>query len=105
MLPRYVIIYLNIKAFLLVLSKYTNFYLHFYEGTTKQILHFYEGITKQILHFYEGTLYCRDIPSIFCVQFITHTILDVVVDDEVEFFFREAVMLGKDFIDFVDDGV
>lgn len=80
-------------------------YLHFYEGISKQIIHFYEGMTQQILHFYEGSLYCRDIPSIFCVQFIAHAVLDVVVDDEVELFFREAVMFRKDLVDFVDDGV
>ena len=39
------------------------------------------------------------------VQLIAHAVLDVVVDDEVEFLLREAVVLGKDFVDFVDDGL
>jgi len=38
------------------------------------------------------------------VQLIAHAVLDVVVNDEVEFLLREAVVLGKDFVDFVDDG-
>ena len=37
-------------------------------------------------------------------QLVTHTILDVVVDDEVEFLFCKAVVLGQDFVDFVGDG-
>ena len=37
-------------------------------------------------------------------QLVTHTVLDVVVDDEIKFFFCEAVVLGKDFVDFVNDG-
>ena len=33
-------------------------------------------------------------------QFITHTVFDVVVDDEVECFFRKAIMFRKDFVNF-----
>lgn len=29
------------------------------------------GSSIKNLHFYEGPLYCRDIPSGFCIQFIT----------------------------------
>lgn len=60
--------------------------LHKSVGSSIKYLHFYEGIAKQIIHFYEGTLCCQDIPSIFSIQLISHTILDVVVDDEVEFY-------------------
>lgn len=71
-------------------------YLHFYEGIVKQIIHFYGGIAKQIIHFYEGPLRCRDIPSIFSIQFITHTILDVVVDYEVEFYASKKLKRTSD---------
>jgi len=37
-------------------------------------------------------------------KFIAHAVLDVVVNDEVKFFFRKAIVLRKDFVDFVDDG-
>ena len=33
-----------------------------------------------------------------------HPVLDIVVDDEVELFVSEAVMLCQDPVDFVDDG-
>ena len=33
-----------------------------------------------------------------------HPILDVVVDDEVQFLVREAVVLGEHAVDFVNDG-
>lgn len=39
------------------------------------------------------------------VQLISHTILNVVVDDEVELFFCKAVVLRQKLIDFVDDGL
>ena len=42
--------------------------------------------------------------SLFLIQFVTHTILDIIIDDEVEFLFRETIMLGENLIDFVDDG-
>ena len=35
---------------------------------------------------------------------LAHAIFDVVVDDEVEFFVGEAVVVGKDAIGLVNDG-
>jgi hypothetical protein len=31
-------------------------------------------------------------------------VFDVVVDNEIQLFFRESVVLGEDCVDFVDDG-
>ncbi|MBA7536353.1 hypothetical protein ES705_28616 [subsurface metagenome] len=45
--------------------------------------------------FTESAFYIR-------IKFLAHTVFDVVVDDEVEFFFAEAVVLGEDGVDLVD---
>lgn len=37
-------------------------------------------------------------------QFVAHPVFDVVVDDVVQFLFREAVVLRQEFVDFVEDG-
>ena len=39
------------------------------------------------------------------IEFVAHTVFDVVVDDEVQFLFRETVMLCEECVDFVDDGL
>ena len=40
-----------------------------------------------------------------CIQLLPHSILDVVVDDEVQFLFGKTVVLRQQFVDFVDDGL
>ena len=49
-----------------------------------------------------GILLC--INSLIFDQFIAHAIFDVIIDNEVKFLVSEAVMLGKNFVDFVNDG-
>ncbi len=39
------------------------------------------------------------------VELVAHAVLDVVVDDEVQLFFRETVVLRQKLVDFVDDGL
>ena len=43
--------------------------------------------------------------SLSRIQRDAHAVLDVVVDDEVQFFFREAVVLRQQLINLVDDGL
>ena len=39
------------------------------------------------------------------LQGVAHSVLDVVVDDEVQLLFGEAVVRGEDFVDLVNDGL
>ncbi len=43
--------------------------------------------------------------SLSGVELVAHAVLDVVVDDEVQLLFREAVVLRQQFVDLVDDGL
>ena len=47
-------------------------------------------------------------PYILCfvvvVHLASHTVFDVIVDDEVQFFVRETIMYCKDAVYFVNDG-
>jgi hypothetical protein len=44
------------------------------------------------------------LPSFRSLQHPAHTIFYVIVYDKVKFFFGKAVMFGKDFVGFVNDG-
>ena len=39
------------------------------------------------------------------VELVAHAVFDVVVDDEVQFLFRKAVVLRQQLVDFVNDGL
>lgn len=40
--------------------------------------------------------------SAIALSAYAHAVFDVVVDDEVQLLFSEAVVFGQDFVDFVD---
>jgi len=44
-------------------------------------------------------------PVLSAVQFLAHTVFDVVVDDEIQLFVGETVVLGKKTVNLVDDGL
>lgn len=47
----------------------------------------------------------RHILFLLAFGIATHAILDVIVDDEVQFLFRKPVMLCKQGVDLVNDGL
>ena len=39
------------------------------------------------------------------VELVAHAVFDVVVNDEVQLLFRKAIVLRRQFVDLVDDGL
>lgn len=42
---------------------------------------------------------------LICVQLIAHAILNIVIDDEIQFFLRETIMFCQYLVYLVDDGL
>ena len=66
-----------------------------FEGILQSMHHVLLNIVKDTWH--SGSLLALSI-AIF-----THAVLDVVVDDEVEFFIGEAVVFGEDAVDLIHE--